>query len=539
MGRNITILVPPEHHPDIKQHIAELLTGKTLEHEVDNIAKDGTVHHMELRETAIPLADGRTGILSVTNDITERKRIEAVLHETNQTLEALIAASPLAIVIVDPAGLIRLWNPAAESIFGWKAEEVLGKPNPIVPPEKLEEVLDLQKRITDGCETVLGLEVTRRRKNESPIQVSLSTAALHGNDGTVTGVMAIIEDITERKQAAAALHQRNTFIEMILENSPIGFAVNTVDDGRAQFVSSRFEEIYGVPHDSLDSAESFFNEVYHDQEFRAQIRSRTMSDIASGDPARMIWEDIPITTRAGITKYVTATNIPLYEQNLMVSTVQDVTARRLAEEQTRASLREKEVLLKEIHHRVKNNLQVISSLLNLQSSYVKDSHALELFKESQNRVKSMALIHEKLYQSENFANIDFAFYVKNLTGFLYRSYVIDPSIVTIAVDIQGIQLNIEKAIPCGLIINELVSNSLKYAFPSGNAGRVFVGLTASDDSILKLVVSDNGVGLPEHISLRAAESLGLQLVASLADQLGATIEVKRVGGTEYGISFPR
>jgi len=209
--------------------------------------------------------------------------------------------------------------------------------------------------------------------------------------------------------------------------------------------------------------------------------------------------------------------------------------RKKAEEIIRASLNEKEVLLKEIHHRVKNNLQIISSLLNLQSGYADQESAIA-FKESQNRIRSMALIHEKLYQSRDLARIDFASYVSSLTTHLARSYTINPG-VDIAIEVDNISLDIDTAIPCGLIINELVSNSLKYAFKDGRTGTVTVSMI-KDNGVYMLQVGDNGTGLPPGIDYKNTDSLGLQLVNMLAGQIGGTMELDKSHGTAFRIYFP-
>jgi len=218
----------------------------------------------------------------------------------------------------------------------------------------------------------------------------------------------------------------------------------------------------------------------------------------------------------------------------------DMTREKEADEKIKAQLREKEVLLKEIHHRVKNNLQIISSLLSLQSMYIKDKQALGMFKESQNRVKSMALIHEKLYQSKDIARIDFAEYIRNLVGNLIRSYNASPAMVRLNIDADNVSLGIDTAIPCGLIINELVTNSLKYAFPDGRKGEIRVGLRSGidgDPGKYRLVVADNGVGLPESIEVGKTGTLGMQLVSTLIEQLNGTVVVGREGGTEFVITF--
>ncbi|MEH2142644.1 sensor histidine kinase [Nostoc sp.] len=211
--------------------------------------------------------------------------------------------------------------------------------------------------------------------------------------------------------------------------------------------------------------------------------------------------------------------------------------RKQAEEQIKASLQEKEVLLKEIHHRVKNNLQIISSLLNLQADYLKDNQALEVFKDSQNRIESMALIHEKLYQSQDLARINFADYIQDLVTNLFYSYNVSSSTITLKMNVDEVFLAIDAAIPCGLIINELISNSLKYAFPQREPGEIFIEFCSLKASFFTLTISDNGVGFAQDFDFQTTESLGLRLVKGLTHQLQGNIDCISNNGVKYEIIF--
>lgn len=217
---------------------------------------------------------------------------------------------------------------------------------------------------------------------------------------------------------------------------------------------------------------------------------------------------------------------------------QEVQVRIRAEEEIKLSLKEKEVLLKEIHHRVKNNLQIITSLLNLQSAQIKDAETLNMFRESQARVRSMALIHEKLYQSKDLARIDFAGYGRELMVYLFRSYMINPDQIQTELDIPDIFLGIDTAIPCGLIISELVTNAMKYAFPNGRRGKIYIGLNPQQDGNLVLKVADDGVGLADDFDWRESDSLGLQLVSTLTSQLHGKMQVSGSGGASFVLTFP-
>ena len=242
-------------------------------------------------------------------------------------------------------------------------------------------------------------------------------------------------------------------------------------------------------------------------------------------------------------------NARLYER-----AQREITERMRAEEQIKLSLQEKEVLLKEIHHRVKNNLQVISSLLSLQSKGIEDQSSLELFRESRDRIRSMALIHEKLYRSRDLARVDFSEYIRSLAAYLVRSYRASSGPVALKVNADDVLLGIDTAVPCGLIINELISNSLKHAFPPNGdkpagvdpmvngpdikEGEIRVELCSDQDHQLTLIVGDNGVGFPEGLDFRETESLGMQLVNTLVGQLDGTVELYCNGGTQFKITFP-
>ena len=224
--------------------------------------------------------------------------------------------------------------------------------------------------------------------------------------------------------------------------------------------------------------------------------------------------------------------------------LRDVTDRKLAERQIEASLREKEALLiekeamlKEIHHRVKNNLQVVSGLLGLQARVIPDQTTRKLFQESQNRIHSMALVHERLYLSENLSEIDSHEYMSQLAAHLFRAYGVSVSRIKLTINTEATRLSTDAAVPCGLILNELVSNSLKYAFPGGREGEIRIELRRNGLRPCCLIVADNGVGLPKNVTLWSTKSLGLRLVKILADQIGAAVQVSSSGGTEVKLMF--
>jgi two-component sensor histidine kinase len=206
----------------------------------------------------------------------------------------------------------------------------------------------------------------------------------------------------------------------------------------------------------------------------------------------------------------------------------EIAVRKRVEKQLVVSIEEKEVLLREIHHRVKNNLQIISSLLSLQADYVSEPRVVGMFRDSQRRVRSMALIHERLYQSQGLARVDFGEYVRSLIDRLFDvMYGPDESTVNLEVDTNDISLAIDTIVPCGLIVSELVSNSLKHAFPDGRGGKIRISLHSDGPGRFELIVADDGIGFPQDLDFQGASTLGLQLVSTLARQLGGSIAIDR------------
>jgi two-component system, sensor histidine kinase PdtaS len=223
---------------------------------------------------------------------------------------------------------------------------------------------------------------------------------------------------------------------------------------------------------------------------------------------------------------------------MVLSAIVDISHRKEEEERIRAALKEKDILLGEIHHRVKNNLQIIYSLLSLQSARITDPAALDLLLDSQNRIHSMALIHQTLYGSRDFARVDFALFIDTLLPALIRSFGADANRISVRVDVEPVLLPIDVAVPCGLVLNELITNAFRHAFRDRDRGEIRVTLTRQMDDAALLSVSDNGIGLPDRGGTTTTDTLGLQLVEQLADQMDGAISIRRSDPTQFSLRFP-
>jgi len=362
-----------------------------------------------------------------------------------------------------------------------------------------------------------------------------------GNDEMMVLEMAI--DITEQKQAEKLIADTQKLFEAVIEQSPIPMVVASQTGDLLIYNQACVEQLKWEDEPDIKPGVNLSTMKKTWDDYDSNGNYIPMSDhplpmSLKGKVTKNL--EIRIVRNDGSERWEIVNAAPIYddEGNIIAGfvTFPDITERIQAEELIKSSLKEKEVLLQEIHHRVKNNMQVIISLLKLQSGNIMEKQYLDMFKESQHRIKSMALVHEKLYQTKNLADIDFKGYVKSLVTSLFRSYRPRQGKITLKIEVGDVSLGLERAIPCGLIINELVSNSLKYAFPEERAGEIRVAFNSTDENTLVLEVSDNGIGIPEKLDFRNTKFLGLHLVTILSeDQLHGTIELNRTDGTDFRI----
>jgi two-component sensor histidine kinase/PAS domain-containing protein len=349
----------------------------------------------------------------------------------------------------------------------------------------------------------------------------------------VVEVVAISHDITERKVNELKALEQSAKLNAIFESGDqLMWTVSKTKNLTSfnQNYSNAVSELYNytptiISHseNDINAVDPFWNDSYHDAFKGQKVEFFLEKNTLKGE---------------SIIRQIILSPIKDLENNIVeVSGIAfDITKNKKNEEKISQSLKEKEILLKEVHHRVKNNMQVISSILNLQSSYVTDDYALSLLKECQNRIKSMAYIHESLYQTKNFEAVNFTEYLSTLCKNLIHTYSVNSKKVKLVLNLSDLFLNLDLSIPCGLIINEIISNSLKYAFTNRMDGIIFVNL-AIERQIVRIEVGDNGVGIPAHVDLKQTQTLGLQLVDTLIEQIDGTLELDRINGTKFIIKF--
>jgi len=324
--------------------------------------------------------------------------------------------------------------------------------------------------------------------------------------------------------------------EKVLEHSPVGI-IRLDKELKMKYVNPEFKRILGIPVN--ENPESLYIDI---RQFPPVKEAGLSSSLADLMYAKEISKEATFHLAGRKERHITIKGTPIMEDSSFVGAVlllNDITDRKKAEDKLKASLHERELLLQEVYHRVKNNMQIIISLLRLQAQKLKNEYAKEVLHEAQNRIKSMALVHDRIYQSEDLAKVNFEEYIKRLAIELFYSYNIDTERIKLKTNISEVSVDVGAAIPCALIINELVSNALKHAFPDNRKGEVSIEFYSDDNNQSVLLVHDNGVGLPKDFDTQGSDSFGLQLVYMLTDQLHGRCEAKSNGGTTFRIFFPK
>lgn len=453
-------------------------------------------------------------------------------NNTADMMRLAVEASPNGMVMTNQEGHIIMVNSATEKLFGYSREELIGHPIEKLIPQRFRQhhpeyrevyIKELKSRPMGHGSDLYGL---RKDGREFPVEVGLNPVKTE--QGVL--VLAAIVDLTDRKQAEEMIH-------LAVEASPNGM-IMTNQTGIIVMVNSATESLFGYCREELigQSIEILIPEPHrsiHPQlrtKFMEQPTTRAMGHGRDLFGLHKNGREFPV--EVGLNPIKSLRGI------MVLASVIDITERKHQEQQLKAALKEKDLLLAEIHHRVKNNLQIIDSLLGMQSDMVIDNSVISVLRESQNRVKSMALIHQILYESSDFSRVDFASVIVSLMNTLSYSYALDTARFQVNVNTDPVYLSIDVSIPLGLIINELCSNAMKYAFPGRESGNIDVSLKYLDSCRLQLRVADDGVGIPEEFDIDQASTLGLQLVQLLSEQISAELIIQRKNPTSFSLILP-
>jgi len=495
--------------------------------EILNKRKDGSTFTSLLSASLIKNEQGEIlGSMGVSRDITEFKQAQERIRESEERLRDIFNNATDFILSFDNQGYITYANPSFINSIGFSPDE-LKRTN-------IRQLTENKRIIASGNLMDLfgedDFKATLLTASGEKIHVSGNTSIRH-TDSVPTGVRAILRNVTRETVQSAKLNSIFESTENLhMWTLDREYKLTGSNKNFLFVLQSQFGLELKVGENYVEAVQGTINpDLYQNQliAFKQAFDGRAQNF------------ELPLLTKTGENSWYQVFLNPVYIEDELqeISCIAyDITDRKIIDRKIRDALKEKEVLLKEVHHRVKNNLQVISSILSLQTGYVTDEKTLDVLRESQNRIKSMSYIHETLYQTADFSSIEFSEYINVIAKNLTQSYTISSGRVKLETNFDRISLSLDQAIPCGLIVNELISNALKHAFHGEKNPVLSVSIKESEGKIA-LSVSDNGVGLPKDFDYRNYNSLGVQLVYTLAEQLDAEVEVKSGKGTTFLVTF--
>jgi PAS domain S-box-containing protein len=516
-------------------HSKTLETGESVTEEVDD-----PHFGCSLMVTTSPLFGENNellGSIHIAKDITERKKYEESLQQSEERFKSIYSQSPIAIELYDSKGHLIDANDKCLELFGVdSAEEVKGFKLFEDPNLSDKAKADLKKGKSVRYEAPFDFELVKKlnlyNTSKSGV-ITLDVSIVPWATGErLPGYLVHVQDISERKEAEGVLHLQSE----IAANASEGIYLVSVSDLSIVYANPKFEEMFGYglgeiigKHVSIINAHTDKNPV------------ETANEIGAALERDGYWRGEVKNIKKDGTEFWGLSTISIFRHHeygdVYLSIQRDITDYKNAEDAIKSSLKEKEALLQEIHHRVKNNLQVIVSLLDLQSEKISSEESLTSLMEVQGRIKAIALIHEQLYQSKDVALIDFNSFVKTLVDRIFQSFKPVSDNIKLKVDAKEVSLEIGQAISSGLIINELVTNALEHAFPDGRKGEIQVKIRGKSGNV-EIIVRDNGVGFVNEFNFKKVKTLGLHLVKILSeDQLDGKLEMTNDKGTEFRINF--
>jgi len=505
--------------------------------EVTNKRKNGDIFTAYLTASPIRNETGELlGYMGISRDITEIKKAEIALKQSEERYRLLVENSTDIIYKTDKKGYYKFVNQAFIKTTKYNNNEILSMNcMDLVPKEYRKKVRSFYLNQMDKRKAIEQFEVPVITKDKKIIWVNQLSRLEKNDNGKISGFTFTARDVTEKREAEIALKSSEERYRGLFYNlTDAIILVNEKNDILDMNPASY--KLFGLNNKSKKEL-NLYDFISKNDIPNAKTKSKELRE--KGEVKNF---EVNIIDAKGKHKIVELSSNAVYIEGKFKGSrdiLRDITEKKITNNELVQSLKEKEVLLKEVHHRVKNNLQVISSILNLQSTYINDEKTLSILRESQNRVKSMSFIHESLYRTKDFNSIDFSEYIERLSKNMVYSYQYSKNRILLKLDIDKVFLSLDISIPCGLIINELLSNALKYAFPENKKGKILISVKEAKKARIEIKVEDNGVGFPKDIDIKKGESLGMLLVNTLVEQIDGNIKVRSKEGTKYLITFDR
>ncbi|QKQ73784.1 PAS domain S-box protein [Nostoc sp. TCL240-02] len=589
----ITDIYPPENIPIFREYLGKKHTNLHFSGQWLHRRKDGQILDVEVVTHTINYANYNARLVNI-RDITEHKRIERKLQEQNEFLRRIFESIPLMIALIDTNGKFQWVNQEWESVLGWKFKDLqTGNVLEALYPnaEDRQDVINFMQstqhnwadfrtqvrdgdllntswtnvKLSNGQIITIGQDITERKRTELALKGQAEREQLMRTvaqrirqslnlQDILNATVQEVRDLLGADRVVVYQFDSEMIGTIMAESVEPGWRVSLgVEIYDTCFQTGKGAEYYQVNKRAIANIyEAGLTDCHirllEQFEVKANLVVPILLEVSSQNSGSHLWGLLVAHQCSGFREWeknqldlldqvTVQLAIAIQQSSIFEQAQTELVQRQKAQIKLKNALAEKEVLLKEVHHRVKNNLQIVSSLLQLQSQTLKDPEAIKVLRENQNRIESISLIHKNLYTSANFGQIDVADYISNLAASLLISYQIWPNRITLETNIDSVNLNVDQAIACGLVINELISNALKHAFPNQQVGTISIALRNINNNI-EMTIQDNGIGLPDNLDWTNTDSLGLSLVYDLVtEQLEGNITLERNHGTGFKIKF--